>query len=107
MPPFRSLAPRERQRLVQMTCKTIMHQARVLLSMPTNEEQPMQTNQSEPIRDHAGNVLGSIETQANGDQVLRNAQEEVRGYYESEGDFTRDADKNIVAKGNKLRSMIC
>jgi hypothetical protein len=67
----------------------------------------MHTNQPEPIRDRAGNVVGSIETKPNGDQVLRNAQNEVRGYYEFKGDFTRDADENIVAKGNKLRSMIC
>jgi hypothetical protein len=31
----------------------------------------------------------------------------VRGYYDAKGDFTRDASENIVAKGNKLRSMIC
>ena len=67
----------------------------------------MSTSQSETIRDSAGTELGSIETQPNGDQVLRNAQQKVRGYYESQGDVTRDEDKNIVAKGNKLRSMIC
>ena len=67
----------------------------------------MHTNQPEPIRDRAGVVVGSIETKPNGDQVLRNAQDEVRGYYDAIGDFTRDSDKNIVAKGNKLRSMIC
>jgi hypothetical protein len=67
----------------------------------------MHTNQPEPIKDKGGNVLGSIETQSNGDQILRNAQGEIRGYYEAEGDHTRDAEKNIVAKGNKLRSMIC
>lgn len=67
----------------------------------------MHTNVPESIRDRAGNVVGSIETQPNGDQVLRNTKDEVKGYYEAGGDFTRDADKNIVAKGNKLRSMIC
>ena len=67
----------------------------------------MHVNQPEPIRDRAGTVVGSIETQPNGDQVLRDTRNAVRGYYEAEGDFTRDADKNIVAKGNKLRSMIC
>ena len=67
----------------------------------------MHTNQPIPIQDRAGNVVGSIETLPNGDQVLRNAQNEIRGFYEAEGDHTRDADKNIVAKGNKLRSMIC
>jgi hypothetical protein len=67
----------------------------------------MHTNEPTPIRDRAGVVVGSIETLPNGDQVLRNAQNEVRGYYEAQGDHTRDADQNIVAKGNKLRSMIC
>ena len=67
----------------------------------------MHTNEPSPITDRAGNVVGSIETLPNGDQVLRNAQNEVRGYYEVEGDLTRDENKNIVAKGNKLRSMIC
>jgi hypothetical protein len=67
----------------------------------------MHTNQPEPIRDRAGNVVGSIETKPNGDQVLRDTTQTVRGYYDAEGDFTRDADKSIVAKGNKLRSMIC
>ena len=60
-----------------------------------------------PVRDGAGNVLGHIDTMQNGDQVLRNAQDEIRGYYDAKGDFTRDAQQNIVAKGNKLRSMIC
>lgn len=67
----------------------------------------MHTNQPEPIRDRAGNVVGSIETKPDGDQVLRDTKEEVRGYYDAKGDFTRDAAENIVAKGNKLRSMIC
>ena len=67
----------------------------------------MHTNQPEALRDRAGNVVGSIETQSNGDQILRNAENEVRGYYDAESDVTRDADKHIVAKGNKLRSMIC
>ena len=67
----------------------------------------MHTNQPEPIRDRAGVIVGSIETLPNGDQVLRDADNEIRGYYQVEGDHTRDSDKNIVAKGNKLRSMIC
>jgi hypothetical protein len=67
----------------------------------------MHTNEPTPIMDRAGIVVGSIETLPNGDQVLRNAQNEVRGYYEAEGDHTRDENQNIVAKGNKLRSMIC
>jgi hypothetical protein len=67
----------------------------------------MQTGDPKPIRDPAGNVVGQIETMHDGDQVLRNNDNEIRGYYDAKGDFTRDAGQNIVAKGNKLRSMIC
>ena len=67
----------------------------------------MHTNQPEAIRDRAGNVVGSIETQANGDQVLRDTANKIRGYYDVQGDFTRDANQSILAKGNKLRSLIC
>jgi hypothetical protein len=62
---------------------------------------------TEPVKDPKGNVMGSIETRDNGDQVLRDAANEVRGYYDAKGDFTRDPAQNILAKGNKLRSLIC
>ena len=67
----------------------------------------MHTGQPEPICDRAGNVVGSIETQENGDQVLRDTANAIRGYYDTVGDFTRDANQSILAKGNKLRSLIC
>jgi hypothetical protein len=67
----------------------------------------MHTNTQTPIKDRAGQVVGSIEALPNGDEVLRDNDNKIRGYYEAQGDHTRDADQNIVAKGNKLRSMIC
>ena len=67
----------------------------------------MHLNEPQPIRDRAGNVIGTIEHQENGDEILLTAQNEVRGYYDAQADVTRDADQRIVAKGNKLRSMIC
>ncbi len=67
----------------------------------------MHIGQPEPIRDRAGNVVGSIETQEDGNQVLRDTANVIRGYYDSMGDFTRDANQSILAKGNKLRSLIC
>ena len=67
----------------------------------------MHTNQPEPIRDRAGVVVGSIETKPDGNQILRDKDDAMRGYYDAKGDFTRDASQSIVAKGNKLRSMIC
>jgi hypothetical protein len=66
----------------------------------------MKTNVTE-IHDRAGNVVGHIESQPTGDQVLRDTENQVRGYYDSKGDYTRDADQKILAKGNKLRSLIC
>jgi hypothetical protein len=67
----------------------------------------MHTNTPTEIKDRAGVVVGSIEVLPNGDEVLRDTENKVRGYYEADGDHTRDAEQNIVAKGNKLRSMIC
>lgn len=61
----------------------------------------------EEIRDAAGNVVGTIETEANGRQIAKHADGSVRGYYDPDGDFTRDENQNIVAKGNRLRAMIC
>jgi hypothetical protein len=68
--------------------------------------QMMDTTATE-IRDRVGNVVGHIENRPNGDQILRDTDNQVRGYYDYKGDYTRDADQNIVAKGNKLRSLIC
>lgn len=63
--------------------------------------------QTETLTDVADNVIGYIETQPDGNQVLKNARGKIKGYYELEGDHTRDERYNIVAKGNKLRSLIC
>jgi hypothetical protein len=71
------------------------------------KEVEMRTADATPIHDRAGNVVAHIETMQNGDQVLRNNENEIRGYYDADGDFTRDAEQKIVAKGNKLRSMVC
>jgi hypothetical protein len=67
----------------------------------------MHLNEPTPITDRTGAVVGSIEQLPNGDQILRSQTNEIRGYYDREADSTRDANKNIVAKGNKLRSMVC
>lgn len=62
---------------------------------------------SETLKDLANNVVGYIETRDDGVQVLLNAERTVKGYYEPEGDHTRDANYNIVAKGDRLRSLMC
>ena len=62
---------------------------------------------TELIRDAHGNVLGSIETAADGSRVLRDAEGRVRGYYDPATDHTRGPDQRILAKGDTLRSLIC
>lgn len=59
------------------------------------------------IKDAKGEVLGSIETKAGGEQVLRDAQGKIKGYYDPTTDHTRGPDKRILAKGNVLRTLIC
>lgn len=63
--------------------------------------------QIEELRDSAGNVLGRIERGEDGAKTLRNADGEIKGFYDPTGDFTRDAQQNIVAKGDRLRELIC
>jgi hypothetical protein len=59
------------------------------------------------IKDPKGNVIGHIETQDDGNQVLKDLEGSVRGYYDRAGDYTRGPDQQILAKGNKLRSLMC
>lgn len=59
------------------------------------------------IRDPKGNLLGRIEVQDDGNQVLKDLEGTVKGYYDRSGDYTRGPDQQIVAKGNKLRSLMC
>ena len=62
---------------------------------------------TETLTDDAGNILGYIERNDDGSQVLKDSQRKIKGYYDPVGDHTRDADLNIVAKGNRLRELIC
>lgn len=62
---------------------------------------------TEPIKDVAGNVLGSIEIADDGSKVLRDAKGKIRGFYDPATDHTRGPDKRILAKGDKLRELIC
>jgi len=59
------------------------------------------------IKDAKDNVLGSIETSADGGQVLRDANGKIKGYYDPTTDHTRGPDQRILAKGNVLRTLIC
>ncbi len=62
---------------------------------------------TEPLKDAYNNVLGSIETSPDGSQVLRDANGKIRGYYDPSTDHTRGPDKQILANGNVLTTLIC
>jgi hypothetical protein len=62
---------------------------------------------TEPLKDAYNNVLGSIETNPDGSQTLRDANGKIRGYYDPTTDHTRGPDKRILAKGNVLSTLIC
>jgi len=61
----------------------------------------------ETLKDAYGNVVGSIESTADGAQVLRDAAGKIRGFYDPSTDHTRGPDERILAKGNTLRQLIC
>ncbi len=59
------------------------------------------------VKDAFGTVVGSIETDADGNQTLRSTSGRIRATYEAAGDHTRDGAGNIVAKGNALNRILC
>lgn len=61
----------------------------------------------EELKDPAGNPLGRIEHGDGGAKTLKNVHGEIKGFYDPAGDCTRDAQQNIVAKGDRLRELIC
>lgn len=61
----------------------------------------------EELKDSAGNLLGRIEHGEGGAKTLKSVHGEIKGFYDPAGDYTRDAQQNIVAKGDRLRELIC
>ena len=59
------------------------------------------------VKDAYGNILGSIESAADGSQVLRDVDGKIRGFYDPSTDHTRGPDRQILAKGDTLRQLIC
>ncbi len=62
---------------------------------------------TETLKDAYGNILGSIESADDGTQVLRDVDGKIRGFYDPSTDHTRGPDKQILAKGNMLRQLLC
>jgi len=62
---------------------------------------------TETLKDAYGNILGSIESAADGTQVLRDVDGKIRGFYDPSTNHTRGPGKQILSKGNTLRQLIC
>lgn len=62
---------------------------------------------TEYIREFSGKILGTIETQPNGDQIARGfPSQKILGYYRKAYDHTTDFFGRIIAKGNAVSSLI-
>ena len=60
----------------------------------------------ENIKDYSGRIIGSLETQSNGDVIVRDAYGKILGRYDSNLDVTKDFYGKILFKGNMVTSLI-
>lgn len=58
------------------------------------------------IRDSRGMILGTIKTEANGDQTARALGGKILGYYRASRDVTTDVGGRIIARGNCVSALI-
>ena len=58
------------------------------------------------IRDFNNQIIGTIETKPNGDQVLRNFSQRILGYYFKGENRTRDFNRQIISQGNTLLGLL-
>lgn len=58
------------------------------------------------IRDYAGRVLGSVETESSGNRIIRDQYGKVLGRYDKRADVTRDLYGRVVAKGDQSAMLI-
>lgn len=60
----------------------------------------------EPIKDWQGKILGFIETESNGNKVLRDFYGRILGKYDKSLDVTRDFYGRQVGKGDVLMTLL-
>ena len=60
----------------------------------------------EPIKDWQGKILGFIETESNGNKVLRDFYGRILGKYDKSLDVTRDFYGRHVGKGDVLMTLL-
>jgi hypothetical protein len=58
------------------------------------------------LRDEQGRQIGSIETDANGKQVLRDKYGSLRGSYDPHDNTTRDVNGSRIGTGNLLATLL-
>jgi hypothetical protein len=58
------------------------------------------------LKDDHYNIIGFIETQADGTQVLKDARYNIRGYYDPKSNRTKDSNYNILGTGNLLGTLL-
>lgn len=58
------------------------------------------------IRDFNNQIIGTIETKPNGDQVLRNFSQQIIGYYFKSENRTRTFNRQIISQGNTLLGLL-
>ena len=60
----------------------------------------------EPIKDWQGKILGFMETESNGNKVLRDFYGRILGKYDQSLDVTRDFYGRQVGKGDVLMTLL-
>ena len=60
----------------------------------------------EPIKDWQGKILGFMETESNGNKVLRDFYGRILGKYDKSLDVTRDFYGRQVGKGDALMTLL-
>lgn len=60
----------------------------------------------EPIKDWQGKILGFMETESNGNKVLRDFYGRILGKYDRSLDVTRDFYGRQVGKGDVLMTLL-
>lgn len=60
----------------------------------------------EQIKDYYGKILGSLETQANGDIIARDFYGAILGRWDKKMDVTKDFFGKIIARGNVVAGLV-
>lgn len=58
------------------------------------------------LRDSLNRIIGRVEIQNDGKQVLRDALYRIAGSYDPKDDTTRDRFNRIIGRGNVLASLL-